>query len=295
MREIRKAVISGLVLMMSAVPVSAYQNIDSKRPVSLTIDGYPAENAEFSIYKVADFTVDIHFSVNEPYASAGIEISEDSYSEAALTLAAYVSSEKITADGKAVIIEGKAAFADLSQGLYLVVAEDVTADKKVYRETPALVALPGSADGVEWEYDVHMTPKYTVEEITQREVEYSVVKHWIDNNKDKRPAAIEVVLMKNNEAVETVKLNAANNWHYAWKSLDDGSTWSVMEKNVPENYRVKITGSRTEFVVNNSYVPDLPPSSPPTGDKQNLILPIILMVGAGMLILFMGILLRKKK
>ena len=90
----------------------------------------------------------------------------------------------------------------------------------------------------------------------------NAVKAWNDsNNQDGlRPASIEVQLLADGIAEGApVKLNAANNWSYAWDGLAKFANgkqvaYTVAEVNVPEGYTSAVTGSAAAgFTIANTH------------------------------------------
>lgn len=74
----------------------------------------------------------------------------------------------------------------------------------------------------------------------------TVNKVWEDYNNPNRPDSIEVTLQykKEGESVytdyQTVSLNMGNNWSYTWSGIPKtGYTYKVVEKNVPDGYKVE--------------------------------------------------------
>lgn len=91
----------------------------------------------------------------------------------------------------------------------------------------------------------------------------TVTKVWDDNeNKDNtRPTFLKMQLYANGEAVgEPIILNNENDWTYTWNHLHEKMNnievkYTVEEVEVPENYKVEVSGSEEEgFVVKNTYV-----------------------------------------
>ena len=131
-----------------------------------------------------------------------------------------------------------------------------------------------------------------------------------------RPAGIKISINRRSteggaawETVETVTLNAANNWAYSWTAADDGKTeWAVSEESV-SGYTLQGIGKTvsedgknvTFTVTNKKSTPGKTPTSTPTrgstgttskpktGDDQNMILPLVGMIVAAVVILFAGI------
>lgn len=118
----------------------------------------------------------------------------------------------------------------------------------------------------------------------------TVTKVWNDgNNADgKRPDAITVHLYKNGQVIQTVTLNQANGWTWAFEDLEkfeDGKeiTYTISEDSV-EGYTTNLTGSAAEgFTLTNSKKPETPPETheppktphgynPNTGDAGQIIL-----------------------
>ena len=89
-------------------------------------------------------------------------------------------------------------------------------------------------------------------------------------------------------------LSAENNWMYTWKSVDDGSVWTVNETNVPEGYTVGIQRSGDTFSITNTKPAAPAGNHPQTGDTTNTTLYVVLMAASGLALLVLGIVLRKK-
>ena len=95
---------------------------------------------------------------------------------------------------------------------------------------------------------------------------------------------------------ETVKLNASNQWTYAWHvTEEEDGIWTVTEKTVPQHYSVTITESGGTFTVTNTR--QTSSGSPPkTGDMFPLWPAVLTMCLSGSLLVILGIYhMRKKK
>ena len=55
-------------------------------------------------------------------------------------------------------------------------------------------------------------------------------------------------------AVDTVILSATNNWYYRWDNLPKSHSWSVVETDVPDGYRVSYLTSQMTVVITNTSV-----------------------------------------
>ena len=144
-------------------------------------------------------------------------------------------------------------------------------------------------------------------------IEKTVTKVWEDdNNKDNtRPSEISVQLYANDKPIgDVVKLSENNNWSYTWTNLmkfTDGIqiNYSVKEVAVPDGYINTIEiDENGNFILTNTRIltpetpmqpskPDEPLDSPKTGDTTNLIVPLLLLLPAFSVLLF--IIIKRKK
>ena len=106
----------------------------------------------------------------------------------------------------------------------------------------------------------------------------TVHKVWDDGGAADRPKGVEVTLLRNGKAHETVTLNKENQWTHTWGKLDKRYQWSVSE-DVPEGYTAEYSVSGATTVITNSKevkpdepdgpdVPDIPdvPDTPDVPD-----------------------------
>jgi len=78
----------------------------------------------------------------------------------------------------------------------------------------------------------------------------TVRKVWQDDGIN-RPKSVQVTLMRNGEAFETVELNEGCNWKYTWQNLASGYSWTIVEKEVPKGYEAKyMTVTDTTTITN---------------------------------------------
>lgn len=122
----------------------------------------------------------------------------------------------------------------------------------------------------------------------------SVKKLWEDKgNEDKRPKEITVELLKNGRLYDSAVLSESNDWRHKWDKLDrfdtDGEiiTWSLRETPV-SGYKSSTELNGFTFVLTNKYDS---PKIPTTGVPWQ---PAILLGSAGILLLLLGILLKKR-
>ncbi len=117
-------------------------------------------------------------------------------------------------------------------------------------------------------------------------VQLSVVKYWKDKNgndlddKEIKVESLPIQIYRREKDTQawklfkTAELTAENAWEYHWGAADDGASWTVTERDVPEGYvlqtPIKLAhnkdNTKLEFRVTNiSTSGDVPPTTPPTG------------------------------
>ena len=117
----------------------------------------------------------------------------------------------------------------------------------------------GSTATGENAYTVSITNTHVAEKIA-----VSVVKNWADADDQDgiRPESVEMTLMKNGTAVETVKLSADNEWTYTWKDLYKYAEGQLVKYTVQEvaveGYEAAYTAAesdeQTVITVTNTHV-----------------------------------------
>ena len=312
-----------LIMMMAALSLSVWAapagKIDTQREVELTVavlDGEtPLVSVPVDIYLVATVDENITLTATDTFAKYNVNIQAKSDAEwktLASTLEGYVLRDKISSTGSGKTDDsGKLTFsigqAKLSQGLYLVLCQDHTQDKKNYEAAPAMVLLPGQdATGSEWQYEGTINPKLTSTSIPDQPttVTRKVLKVWEDEgHTKKRPAEITVQLLCDGEVYEEVALNQEINWHYTWDELESGHKWKLVEKDQLENYKVAVTKEGVTFVVTNTYKDDTPatpgtpgtPTSPRLPQTGQLWWPVPLLLACGLLLIVFGLVRRRGK
>lgn len=304
LRKIITIWLACIILVLSlAVPATARELVELERGCTLNLT-YKYESSFFAgeeviIYKVADFTLDGLYELAGDFAEYPVDVvnikNQDEWNAVCDTLVAYVAADSILPAATATTnSDGVASFEDLEVGLYLVsgvVADYVDDGTVVFADF--LISVPGIDEADKWVYDVDAKPKSVYHEPVYEEVEYSVVKLWKDSsNESKRPKSIKIDVIKDGKVVETVELSAKNNWSYSWKALEDGSSWLVVERNVPKDYTATFETKQTTFVVTNTYTPD---QQPPTGDDFNSTPYIIAICVCGLLLIVVGIIRYKKE
>lgn len=336
MKKRMSGILLAVLMLLSALPlqVDAAGSIDLHKEVSLTIsyqDGdTPLVGAEFDIYQVASVDEYGELTTTEAFRQFRVDIrgeNDEAWRTLASTLEGYVLRDAISparsgqtdSQGKLVLgnNEGNPAFFGngsgqvpseqkdkLAQGLYLVLGSAHTQGNYIYTTEPFMVLLPTlDKEANDWVYEVTVSPKQSSrpvpEEPRDHTVARKVLKVWKDEGLEKeRPREIIVQLLQDGQVLDTVTLNAANNWRYIWEGLKDYCHYTVVEKE-PEDYLVTVTQEGITFVVTNTY--DGPNSPYTPGNSGNSTLPqtgqywwpVPVLFAAGLLFVVIGLIRRR--
>ena len=250
-----------LILMM---PMNAFAS-QTEELCSLTIE-HPASDAEFSVYKVAEYSKKAGLEVVDPFNKYISEIKDldhleevkgriaaNTWRTLAFTLQTYVTAGDIPENFTGKTDEnGHLQFNHLERGLYLVLGDLVEIDEITYEASPALAGFPArdengrKVEEVVIDYEGKLSaPSY--EKVT-------AMKIWEDEGNEKyRPEEIEVGLYKDDEFYDDVILNEENNWEYTWTDLPQGVMWTVKEEIVPQAYKVSYTKEQDVTVIANTF------------------------------------------
>ena len=255
---------------------------------------------EVKLYRFAEVSADFKYALTPNFAVSGLIL--DGIRTAGernvdrSTLETHILANNIAPECTSVTnADGQASFESLKTGMYLAIVNHVAQDDLHYRFDSAIIALPGLESDGRWQYQVSVNPKGEVLPPVDpdEEVELKVLKLWRgDENRNVRPKNIEVEIFCNGVRYETVILSEENHWVYSWSAMDDGSNWTVVERNVPQGYTMTVEERQSTFVLTNTWVPTYPedPGKPPqTGDTSNILLYVLLMIGSGSILIILGI------
>lgn len=260
------------------------------------IDSVPIEGVEVTAYKIAACSSDDNFGLTDDFKNYNVNpnVSRDTedWDILAETLYGYTVADKISPTYTSTSDKnGFVGFDSVGDGMYLVVSSDVSQDGKIIKFAPALTAITGDSD------DLSVYPKGEMVEPSSNTITYKVIKLWKDNGSDSRPENIEIAVSRDGETVDHKILSQDNNWTYTWTVERDGSTWSVTEVNVPNNYTVTVENRNSTFVLTNTKssedVPPSPGTPPQTGDP--LMKYVMLAAGSGLCMILLGLTMRKRR
>ena len=279
--------ISVITIVFLFIPANAYssKDIDSGKDITLNIsyqDGdMPLVGAKFNVYLVATLSEQGKLVPTELFSGYNVDIPKsngEAWRVLASTLEGYVLRDNIASDNSGKTDnEGFLSFPvgerNLKPGLYLVLGQRHIQEGYRYDASPFMLMLPAEDMGSsELHYDVTANAKHVSipfrNDTAERIITRKVLKVWDDKgNEAKRPKEIVVQLLKDGEIFDTVKLNAENNWQYAWDNLEDVYAWTVVEKEM-DNYYVGVVREGITFVIKNTYKPSSSELIPTTPDGQ---------------------------
>lgn len=281
------AVLMSLVVLLYACGITAfaYGRVDTDASASLKLtfaaDGAGMEGVPFRLYRVADVSETVRFSLTQSFAGAAVSLdaaeSAGAWTDMAVTFSAYAEANGIAPDRSGITdSDGRIAFSELQTGLYLLAGDTAVAGEHSYAPAPAVILLPSLMEDDSWNYEPDVEVKYVKSFLTEYQ-DITVKKAWDDDGRPERPESVEIQLLQDGTVYGTVTLDEDNGWSYTWSGLAgtyEGSAgetlahvWSVNEAEVPEGYTVSVSREGSTYTVTNTYKteddrPDPGPSDP---------------------------------
>jgi len=272
----------------------AKEIIDLDKLSSLTLNynygDYNFDNTKVKIYYIASINEEYKYQLSTDFSNYQLKMNniKSTYEWDLLeqTINAYIEADKIKEMISMSIFDNTVIINDLEPGLYFVKTNKIDTLDYTLQFDSFLINIPDLLEDGTWNYDVYVYPK--AEEYIKKydDITYTVIKEWKDN-KENRPKSVEIEIYKDGELVDNQILSSYNNWMYKWNTIDDGSIWTVVERNVPSNYNVSISNDNLNFIIINTdstYQED----NPKTYD--NIKLTLYLLLGS-----ILGIILSKRR
>lgn len=290
--------------VMAASTSDAVEPIIPENECSLTVSYCYGEtalsNVQVKLYRIAEVSADFQYTLSQNFEASGLILdgiqTAGEWNVVRSTLEAHILAYKIAPELISVTNEdGEASFRTLRTGMYLAIVSRVEQDGFYYRFDSALIALPGLGQDGHWQYQVSVNAKgEALPPVDPDEkVELKVLKLWRgDEGRTDRPKSIEVEIFRDGISHKTVILSEENHWAYSWSAMDDGSSWTVVERNVPQGYTVTVEERISTFVLTNTWTPTYPedPVKPPsTGDTANILLHVLIMIVSGSMLIILGV------
>ena len=244
--------------------------------------------ARFALYPVASATVagdDIQYTYLPDFAGCGVALADVFSEESARALSAYADAHDLEGQVASADTAGTVTFADLSEGLYLI--EEVGAAPGYDPASPFLVSVPMREESG-WQYDITAAPKAHPSGAPAEETALTVQKVW-DSGGQAVPDQVTVALLRGSQTVDTVTLNAANDWTYTWEHLEASVVWNVREEPVPTGYTAHYSRAGNRITITNVRTGGA--TLIQTGET---IWPILVLAGAGLALVIGGLLLLRR-
>lgn len=245
------------MLAVSVMPSSRAAETTASVTLVCAQESVKVSNMSWKIYKVGERR-DGKFVLTGSFAKYPVDMNEldtDTVRGIAQALESFIIGDSIEAQAAGFTDKnGTVVFDGLEKGLYLAVARRVRKGESVYMATPLLFEIKedGSSEKA--------FPKiYSTITLVGEVGSYTVKKVWIDNDDSysARPVDVTVDLFKDGELYDTVVLDEAANWQHRWTTLDLDAEWRVVERNIPVKYGVLVDYNSKQFLIKNSYAPDL--------------------------------------
>ena len=290
--------------VLAASTSDAVEPIIPEKECSLTVSYCYGDTAfsgiEVKLYRVAEVSEDFKYSLTQTFKASGLILdgirTAGEWNVVRTTLETHILAYNILPEFTSVTnADGQAKFETLKTGMYLATVSQIEANDMYYLFDSALIAVPGLGSDGCWQYQVSVNAKgEALPPIGPDEkTEFRVLKLWRgDEDRNDRPKSIEVEIFCNGNSYKTVILSEENHWAYSWSANNDGSKWTVVERNVPQGYTMTVEERGSSFVLTNTWTPTYPddPDKPPqTGDTSNILLYIMLMIGSGSALIILGI------
>lgn len=304
----KKTITSILIFISLIIPYNIYalstteanEKIDINKDCSLILNYYydnnDFDNTKVKIYHIADVTSDFQYQLSSDFSNYPIKINglkaNAEWQSIEQTLNAYIEADHINEKLLYSIKDDKVIVSDLKPGLYFIKTDKINTEDYTLLFDSFLISVPELISDGTWNYDVNTYPKAEEYFPKYDEITYTVIKEWIDN-KNTRPNSIDIELYKDGNLVEKQTLSSTNNWTYQWITDDDGSSWTVVERNIPKGYNVTIQHKNKNFIIVNKDS-NYKEENPKTGDNINLYLYLFIGSSIGLILLVISFIINKK-
>lgn len=268
-------------------------NLDRLNNLTLNYNynDYNFNNTLVKIYYIASINKDLNYQLSNDFIDYQIKINniKSSYEWDILkqTIASYIEADNIKETIEKSIEDNTLYIDNLKSGLYFIKTEKIDTLDYTLEFDSILINIPDLQEDGTWNYDISIYPKAKEHIKKYDNITYTVIKEWQDN-KINRPENIEIEIYKDGLLVDNQILSSNNNWMYKWNTLDDGSTWTVVERNIPTNYNVSISKDNLNFIIINTDS-TYQEENPKTSDNIKLSLYLLLASILGIVLSVLGL------
>ena len=297
LKRITAWVLLCFLLLTVMAPAAFAAGDNNEIAVHYTYDGDPFPEVQFYLFEVGAVASDGTLSLTGGFSGYPVVVNgltSSGLQTAANTLYGYIQRDKIQPNKIAATNPyGYVTFSSLARGLYLVAGQPCKIGDTLYQTQPQLIAVTE---------DLILQAKCEAQEEPTEPQTLSVLKKWSDTGyESKRPESVSVSLVRDGSVLETVTLNAANNWRHTWEDLEPGWQWAVVE-DCPAQFAVTLEREGDTFILNNSrtvFPQDPPPASgnedPAIPQTGMVWWPVLLLLAGGLCLIALGVGLRREE
>jgi len=303
-----RKIILNLFLVIVSIPLivcakntfDALEKIDTDKLTNLEIN-YNYDNYEFNdisvkIYYIASIDENFQYNLENDFKKYNINLNRmktnDNFNVLKSTLESYIKADNIKELHEYFIKNNKINMNDLKAGLYLIETEKIIEENYTLLFDSFLLNIPDLNELGYWNYDVKVFPKAKTFTPNYELINYTVTKEWNDD-KSIRPKSVEVEIYRDGTFAFEQILSSENNWTYEWQTIDDGSIWNVVERNVLDEYSVSILNNERNFIVVNTS--NYKEKNPQTLDNIKIYFYLFISSFIGLFLLLIVLLINKKK
>lgn len=297
MKRIKNSILTIIVFFFGIISVVNAEELNTdlgthtvdftkKGSIKITLteeqDDEAISGAEITIYKVASAREENHnlkFTYTEEFSTC--EASLDNLEDTELTKQISKCAKELSPD---LVLttnnEGVVKFTDLDLGLYLVTQSNHV---EGYSNIDSFLVMIPKVEDNKWIYNIKSEPKTDI----YRTIDLQVIKVWNKQNKNtKLPDSVTIELYKDEELIDIIKLNEANNWTYTWDDIEKSDSYNVVEIDIPKGYTATYTQEGYVFTVTNT---------DKLAQTGRIYLPIIILASLGSILILAGIFEFKKE
>ena len=276
------------------------EKTDIYKNASLTLnydyEDYIFDNTLVNIYYIAQFTSDYQYILSDEFLEYQIEFNglhtEYDWEILEQTLNSYIETDNIKEKYSLLITNNKIQISDLKPGLYFIKTDKINNKDYLFLFNDFLLSVPYFNDNGLLDNQIVANVKTEIYTPKYENITYSVTKKWKDSDKN-RPRSVSIDIYKDNKLVEKRILSQNNNWTYSWDTVDDGSEWNVVERNVTADYKVSILKNDNNFIIINTSIKEV--DNPKTSDNIILFFYLLILSLIGVSLIIINLFIKSKK
>ena len=273
-----------LLLAHSPMVLAAGFNPDQTGSISVTLiekkQNEPIVGAELRVYCVATVTMaadgNLIYDYTEDFAPLDAPLDDG---DLTVKLDGFVSQHSVPSVTMTTNAQGTALCEGLAVGLYFVKQTGEVAGFAPC--APFLVTIPNEKNG-DYIYEVNASPKTEVARLTS----ITIKKVWNTDDSTEAADSVTVQLLRDGNVVEMAVLNAQNHWQVTFADMPESDAYHIKEVDVPKGFTATYKQDGYVFTVTNTST---------LIQTGQLVWPIPVLAGSGMLLIAIGVMLLQKK